>query len=626
MSSPRAIGYGLATLVVLVLAGFDPAGWAPFGPVKWAVLTTLAFGLATLVAAGRSVTLHVGSAMAWTLFLSWGMVASLAALDPLHTWIGTPDRHLGLVAWLCFAVVFVVAQQAIDPQLSSDLAITVVKGVVVASLATGLYVLLELAGLPPVRLAIETGRAGGPFGTAAYLGAAATLLLPVSIGAAVDGLGSRLWRSLATAAAALAAVSAVAAQTRAAWVGLAVALVVVSPALLPWLRRRTWILVAIGLSVAVVVVATPTGSRIVAALRFDEGTTRGRIDEWQVGTRAFRSHAVTGTGFEGYRIAFPSHVDADYERRYTRVTMPDRVHNGALDVAVTTGLPGLALYLAGALWLVTRAIIATRDRRPVAVGIAAAVTGYIAQQQFLFPVTEVDPVFWALAGLLVAATAPRRTIRLPPGAWLVPLAVAVAALAAGGLDVAADRRAAHAAELSAAGSPALAAADAAVTLRPDSIRYRFVAAGIASSSGDAAGLSAAITRIEAALDVSPGDPLLGARHASLLLDLARVTGRPEDAATAAEQYRSATGSDPKNAAVRLGAGIAYLLDGDPTAAETAWLTSANLAPRSAAPLVNLAVLYVDMGRLDEARTTAEAVRAIDPDHPALEEIESRLGA
>ena len=78
------------------------------------------------------------------------------------------------------------------------------------------------------------------------------------------------------------------------------------------------------------------------------------------------------------------------------------------------GLPGLIAYLAAAGFLINRSLQAVKNPRPLLVGFGAAVIGYLVQQQFLFPIAEIDILFWLFAGIVVAGTGPMRRVAKPP--------------------------------------------------------------------------------------------------------------------------------------------------------------------------------------------------------------------
>ena len=319
-----------------------------------------------------------------------------------------------------------------------------------------------------------------------------------------------------------------------------------------------------------------------------------------------RRHPVTGVGPEGYRIAFGAAVDDAYEEAHGRTPLPDRAHSAPLDVLASTGAPGLLAYLA--LVTLTGRIVLRALRRGSALdaGLAAGLVAYAVQSLFLFPIAELEPVVWALAGLAVARAGRDRervsvrVSRVVPGVLAVGAALA---LVAGGFDVVADHRAKHIL----AGAPA--DADGAADLRPDAVRYHLVEARARESSGDVDG---AIGAVDDALVVSPLDPVARSEHARLLLDRARRSHDGHDLAVARDALESLAHDDPRNAAVLLRLGVARALDDDAAGAERAWIAAERLAPASAAASTNLAVAYAEQGRDDDARAAARRAIARDP--------------
>jgi hypothetical protein len=337
---------------------------------------------------------------------------------------------------------------------------------------------------------------------------------------------------------------------------------------------------------------TPLGHRAASTFDASDGTARGRIDEWQVGARVLAERPWFGAGPEGYRIVFPDAVDRDYERRYGRAVVPDRAHNGLLDVGVAGGVPAL---LAAAVVLGFVAVAAGRAIRggPVwLAGVGAGVLAYVVQQQFLFPLAEVDPVFWIFAGLLVARTAApyaQRRVRIAR-AFVVPLLCALTiVLVYGGREIAADHALHDATRAQASGDHAAAVVDVdrATRLRPDSIRNWYVAAQVTDAGGTIRDVDGAIARIDAALVRSPRDPVLRTEHADLVLDRARRSQSADDLDTAIADLRALVRDDPNHAGHHLQLGVAYALAGRDDDAAEQFRIAADLAPHSAAPAENL---------------------------------------
>ena len=615
--SPHTIA--IAIVVALVPLAFDPGGMFPFGPIKWVLATVGVFVATALLFRQPEIRVHRTSAIGWGAFLVVGAMSAVAGLDPIHAWLGTPDRHLGMIAYLIFGLAFLVGQNIDeDRQLLGRAAVVGLSGI-------GVYTLAELTGVAPVSLVIASDRLGGPFGSPSYLGAACVLLVPIAVGVGFDVDQSRRWRVFAFLAATTGLGALIGSQSRAALIGLAVGVALLVPIVT---RRRVAVLAGIIL-LAGAVLLTPAGARLLKIADVTSSDSRGRLDEWRIGVRVLVAHPILGVGPEGYRIAFPAAVDADYERRYTRQVTPDRAHNGLLDSGISTGVPGLVLYSAALGWLAVRGLRATRTGAPTLIGIAAGVVGYLAHQQFLFPLAEVDPVLWVMAGSLVTATNRpgatmvwhrSRTIAVAAGA------IGVLVLMLGSLELVADRRAARSYQLLGTGAytAAVASADGAALLRPDSIRYWFVAADVVSRPGSADDLAAAMLRVDRALLVSPGDPILLATRSGLLLDRAQVTGSSSDLGLALVALSELTASDRNNAGHRLSLGLALVLAGDLEGAEREWLISQDLAPGSPVPSINLTRLYLEQGRLAEAEASYRRALSIDSSAEGLVDLATLL--
>jgi O-antigen ligase len=610
-ASPSAVA--IAIVVFLLPLVLDPGGLYPFGPAKWMLLTVGILAATALLVGEPEARADRSGVFAWGAFLAWAAFSAFFALDPLHSWIGTPERRMGVVALVIFALAFLLGQ-IVDNHRT-----LVLRSASLSLGLVGVYALADLNGFSLVMLASTSMRVGGSLGSPAYLGAVCVLLVPVAAGVALESEESKPWRVVGGLAACLGLLALVASQSRAALIGLVAGLVFVT---LSTPRRR--LVTAIGAIVLFgALMLTPPGQRLLDIAESPEA--RSRLDEWRVGTRALAAHLVVGSGLEGYRIAFPSVVDAEYEQRYGREVAPDRAHNGALDMAIAMGIPGALFYLVAAGWLVVRSLRAVRLGNPALIGIAAGVVAYIAQQQFLFPLAEVDPIFWVLAGLLVAATSRGEATIPVPRSRLVAGVLVVLLLAGAGLgalELVADRRAATSYTLLASGdhTGAVDEADDAAAIRPDSIRYWFVASDVATRPGDPDALREGLTRIDRALAVSPRDAILMTTRARLLLDLAQATNSAVDLEVALTALSELTIGDPHNASHRLLTGVALVLVDDLDAAESEWKLAQSLAPNSPVPSMNLARLYLSQDRIEEARASYLHALAIDASAPGLPEL------
>jgi hypothetical protein len=359
------------------------------------------------------------------------------------------------------------------------------------------------------------------------------------------------------------------------------------------------------LAVAVVVaVLSGVAGRATDVVADRDGGAHGRLDEWRVAVRVIADHPLLGVGPEGYRLVFGRAVDDRYEQVHGRQQLPDRAHDALLDVAATTGIPGLVAY-AGLLVVTGGLVLRGLRRDPWLVGLAAGLLAYAVQSLFLFPLAELDPVAWLLAGVLVARVATTTEVRLPAVVPAVGALLTVVALVAGSLDVVADRRARAVLD-----APTVVADPAgAARLRPDAVRYRLVAARGFAATGSSIGLDRAIDQLDHALAVSPDDPVVAGERARLLLERARRSGNPVHARTARHALEALATDDPRNPTVLLRLGIARTATGDAAGAERAWLAAERLAPRSPAASTDLALAYERAGRTAEAGAAARRALA-----------------
>ncbi|MEX0848343.1 MAG: O-antigen ligase family protein [Ilumatobacteraceae bacterium] len=556
-------------LVIGTVVAVSPGGLSPYGPARWMVVSTISLVLVGLALRYGTVALHTASRRAWWALLAWLAVATFLGGDVPTALLGQGDRHLGLITWLLLFGTFAAGQQVVGGDIR-----LLTRCTVVATACMGAWAAIEV-------VAGDGGRLGGPFGSAAYLGAAACLLTPVSVGVAWADTEVPPWRWAAGLASVGGVLALVGSGARAAWVGAAAAAVVVvlvrrrpHPSTLRW---------AVLVGAVMLVVALPWAGSL---LDRPHGQT-SRLDEWRIAARVVARHPLVGVGPEGYRIAVSEGIDAHYERTYGRDrVLPDRAHSGPLDVALVGGIPAAVLYVGLVGFVVLRAWRAMRESAVVA-GVAMAVIGYAVQQLLLFPLAELDPVWWLFAGLVVTQTSPLRRARPVPARRAVGVAVmglAAVALVAGIADTAADRLALHALDARADGrtDDAVAAAERAVRLRPDLVRYRIVASSVLAARGSLADIDEALGEVDAALAWSPLDPMAVDERGSLLIARAGITGDAADAAAAVEYGTVLVGRDPLRARWQVQLGRAAAIAGDTETARAAWTTAADLSPDDAA--------------------------------------------
>lgn len=618
-------GAAVAVLVAGVVAAVDPAGLRPYTTLRWTVV-----GVATAVVAAavpwrpaRTVAVP-GAAL-----LAWVALATATAHDPLTALVGHSRRHFGLAGWFVCALAL-VAGTGLGGRLPHR---RLGRTVAVAAALTGAATLADLAGWDPFGTRFAGGRVGGLLGQPLYLAVAALLVGPVAAGVAADRTERRAWRLVGAAGCAGAVLALAASQTRGAWLGGLVATVLLAGRHRSrWYRWCRWsvrgdvergtagrrtrgrgVATAVGAAAVLGVVLVAAGPRLADLADRDAAGGIGRVDEWRVAVRVVADHPITGVGPEGYRIAALARIDDDYTRRHGRDEVVDRAHSAPLDVAATAGVPAALLYVALAGVVVVRcARVVDRAPDPVRVGAAVGVLAWSVQQLVGFPIAEVDPLAWLLAGVVVAAPSARpagragsdggdaareRDATAAPGgrggrlSWVPSvLAGAVAVvLGAGGLvGVVADRSLARSEDARARGDLGTALAEAdravadrAVALHPDDVDAWYLAVRIAATPEGLPALDNGLDRVEEALSRLPDDPALRHLHTALLVERAQRSGLEADVASADASARALVADDPSSPGAHRALGLASAARGDPAAARAALARAVALDPDDA---------------------------------------------
>lgn len=632
ISDGAAFGVWAAVLLVaLVPLAFDPGGYFIFLPIKWALLLAAAFGGLAALVRRHSLPRHAAWWW-WAVLLTLIGAAAIFGVAPLTGLIGAAGRNLGLIAWLAFAAAFALGVVAGESPEGVE---RVAVAAVVASVPISVYALVQAAGIDPLSWheGLDLTRARSTLGNASFLGAYLVLITPVAAGLAADSGRLPRTRLLFAGALVLGLGALLSTQTRAAWLGAAAAGLLIVAArrrLLATPARRVGIAIAAA-GIATALLLTPLGERARSIADPTRGTARGRLVTWSLTAKLIAERPLLGWGPDSFAITFPRVIDARYEREVGRERIPDRAHNAFLDMAAAAGIGGTVAY-AGLLVSVVLACIRGLKGAPVTAGMSAGIAGYLVQQQFSFPVADLDAVFWVIAGLLVAVAGKKRgAFALPrllaPALALIAIILAVWAAR----DVAADRHLRLALEAEAAGRPegALDHIDRAIALAPERGQYLQASARMRRRIGEAGGppelFQGALEDLDRAKRLTPS-PEFDLDRAGVLLAMAESTGDAGLAKRAESAYRSVLDTDPNSARALLKLGVALALQGRTSDAERAWLTAASLSPRSVGPRLNLGILYERAG--DERRAIGQylAVLKIDPDNAEARAALSRLGA
>lgn len=247
------------------------------------------------------------------------VVATMASDSVWRSLLGAPLRLDGMLAWLSFAVAFVV-------------------------------------GLSLRRQ---------------HSGAVAESLVLVGPVACVAAARSGKWRWAGWLACCLVLVNLVVSQTRTVLVVAVVTGIVVG--LLRLRGRLRWFVVALAL-------AAVAGASLTDRWQQVEHDLEGRIAIWKVAVSAIADAPLLGSGSEMFIVSYGEHVSDGTVREFGREVAVDRAHSGVLDFATSFGAVAGVLYVAVLLFVGLLAVRAIRSGDWFQAALAAGIAAYSLQQ------------------------------------------------------------------------------------------------------------------------------------------------------------------------------------------------------------------------------------------------------
>lgn len=335
-------------------------------------------------------------------------VALVLSEDPVMGFLGYTGRLDGYLTLLFYIAIFFMGRACDDP---SDLFF---QGIALAAAIVSIFVLAETAGYRPytsvVFKKIRFTAATGTMGNRNFLGTYLATTMPIHFYLAFYRKKYFYYATLLVSASALAV-----AQARGPWLGLSVGILFYLVRFAKKHDRRFLFLIPV-LGVfffgAIVLLnrafAIPFLTRFLSIFRdakafflhgFD-ATKAGshRVFVWGKSWELVRKSPLIGYGPENMQLAMRKFFYDDVVAEIGRYLNYDKAHNEYLNIAVTSGLPSLAVYLA----FVTSSMkdAAKKLARPEIETLFIAVVIYLVQAFFNISVPNTGYLFWLFLGLL----------------------------------------------------------------------------------------------------------------------------------------------------------------------------------------------------------------------------------
>ena len=389
--------------------------------------------LAGLVASrGVSVLRRTGLLAPLIAFVMAAALATAVSVNPLWSVVGAPRRHEGLLSLIAYAVLsagtlVVVARGGLTIWLTAVLA---------GGTLTGLYGIAQYFGFELIvrdSVRVDWWRPFSTSGNPNFLGAYMVLIAPLAAAALLTARRTVV-AVLSLVALTVAVLAALCTYSRAAWLGLVVAVGVfgalrlgagIQRLLRPsagtdtsTMNRRL-----VGAGVLVVVLAglffAPRSPVAISRAEWSAAqralTTiepgdpqRGfqwRLYFWRLTLPLLAKRPVFGYGPETFALVFPQAWDAERTRLFGEMLFGppriDKAHNETLDMAMSIGVLGVSAFW----WVLISAaragkagLGASGSQCALAAACLAAMAGYWVDVQWQFSVVSVAPVFWSVMG------------------------------------------------------------------------------------------------------------------------------------------------------------------------------------------------------------------------------------
>jgi len=402
------------------------------------IVELLVLGYLLLLAANTSKYRLRMTWVSWAV-IAYGLSAVVSGVFGVnfhYSFWGTMERMESIFTSLHYVALFLILPTIFDRQ-------TVLRALKVS---VGIGVLLSLYGLAQklgANWTVEAGRdrISATIGNPAYVGA--YLLFQMGFAAYLmmrDWATKRRWLWLATLVVMLPAF--VFTLTRGAMLGLLAALPLAAVLWLWFSRRdvvvaraRRWVAGALVLVVIVPVVlvlarntdfvrSTPLLQRF-TDISPSAGTAVTRFYTWNSAWQGIKERPIIGWGPEQFPVPFNKYINPLHYKGPNSETWFDHAHNIILDIGVTQGAVGVAVWLAfiGGLLALAWRLARSSGQRSLGIMAICLLAAYVIQNMFLFDVLVVWMLLALLGCLLLANrsdTEPTTTDKSPRGLAVLP--------------------------------------------------------------------------------------------------------------------------------------------------------------------------------------------------------------
>lgn len=348
-----------------------------------------------------------------TIYLLIIVVSSFCSVNFYQSIVGSTGRNEGLATLISYILLFIISSNyfKIDKKLQATL--------LVSSIIVSLYAIIQFYGLDPLykhRISNLGYLSFSSLGNPNFLGSYVTLIIPIAIIFFLNFKNKKekvvyfLWSGIIF-------FTLLISNTRSAYLAFGIVSIMI---FFYYFRLRDrkrikrlfiiyglFLIIFISLNYSTdnkllnrfISIGTNAKTTITDTESADSSGSN-RIFIWKRAIKLIPIHPILGCGPDCFSIVFMDKYKNDVDTLWQKNLVVDKAHNEYLQIAVTTGIPSLIIYLLFVGFIIRDSYRKIKNGFTKILPVYMSVIGYLIQAFFNISVISVAPLFWIFLGLL----------------------------------------------------------------------------------------------------------------------------------------------------------------------------------------------------------------------------------
>lgn len=332
------------------------------------------------------------------------LISTLFSVDLILSIQGNSLREEGFAALSCYAFIYIIAAKYYKFSRKH------IKYLILSSCIIALYGVFQYLGYEIIRPDFIRKywhkHSYSTIGNRNFLGSYLVLMLPISI---YSYLHSK--KNILLFSSCLLYLCLLCTITRGAWIGFTASICLLSYYVFKYKINIKRFAIVAGLFVSITVLfniysggeifnrAASIGKDFGDVIKYSSNSAGShRVFIWKGAIKLIGDRPFLGSGPDTFGEVFMDKFQKEIKDIYNNSVSFDKAHNEYLQIAVTTGIPSLLLYIAFIMTIMAK-LHKMLEKNKIIVPIYCCIVGYLVQAFFNISVVSVAPVFWAILGV-----------------------------------------------------------------------------------------------------------------------------------------------------------------------------------------------------------------------------------